>query len=138
LGFAELLGGERLSPSQNSYVDLINVSGRHLLELINAVLEHAKIEAGGLTLERIDFDLPQLLHDVGAIVGPRAAAKGLEYTTDVAPGLPRWVSDDPTRLRQVLINLLTNATKFTERGTVKLVVGVEPDTQGPGSGWACR
>ncbi|MGB4059006.1 MAG: ATP-binding protein [Burkholderiaceae bacterium] len=132
LGFAELLGGERLSPSQNSYVDLINVSGRHLLELINAVLEHAKIEAGGLTLERIDFDLPQLLHDVGAIVGPRAAAKGLEYTTDIAPGLPRWVSDDPTRLRQVLINLLTNATKFTERGTVKLVVGVEPDTQGAG------
>ena len=132
LGFAELLGGERLSPSQNSYVDLINVSGKHLLELINAVLEHAKIEAGGLTLERIDFELPQLLQEVGAIVGPRAAAKGLEYTTDWPDDLPRCLSDDPTRLRQVLINLLTNAIKFTERGSVKLAVRLDPGTEPKG------
>lgn len=130
LGFAELLGGERLTPSQSGYVDLINVSGKHLLELINAVLEHAKIEAGELTLERIDFALPDLLRDVEAIVAPRAAAKGLHYATEFDPTLPQWLAGDPTRLRQVLLNLLTNATKFTERGTVTLKVAVRPSPQG--------
>jgi signal transduction histidine kinase/ActR/RegA family two-component response regulator len=125
LGFGELLGAEELSHSQMNYVGLINSSGKHLMDLINAVLDHAKIEAGGLSLEHIAFDLAATVAEVNAIVAPRASAKGLAYDTTVSPQLPQWVAGDPTRLRQILINLLINAIKFTERGTVDLRVAAE-------------
>ena len=90
------------------------------MELINAVLDLAKIEAGGLVLEEISFDFAAAIDDVKAIVGERAAGKNLEFVATVSPVLPRRVMGDPTRLRQVLINLLVNAVKFTEQGTVSL------------------
>ncbi|MBK6554715.1 MAG: response regulator [Rhodocyclaceae bacterium] len=120
IGFADLLEAEPLSPSHRNYVSLINSSGRHLMELINAVLDLAKIEAGGLVLEEISFDFAAAIDDVKAIVGERAAGKNLEFVATVSPVLPRRVMGDPTRLRQVLINLLVNAVKFTEQGTVSL------------------
>ena len=122
IGFADLLEAEPLSPSHRNYVSLINSSGRHLMELINAVLDLAKIEAGGLVLEEISFDFAAAIDDVKAIVGERAAGKNLEFVATVSPALPRRVMGDPTRLRQVLINLLVNAVKFTEQGTVSLRV----------------
>ena len=125
IGFAELLGGEALPDSQRNYVDSINNSGRHLMELINAVLDHAKIEAGGLTLERIDFNLPAAIEAVRCIVFERAASRGLHFVADIAADLPERVVGDPIRLRQILINLLINAVKFTEKGTVELRVAVD-------------
>ena len=125
IGFAELLEAETLSPSHKSYVDLINSSGKHLMELINAVLDHAKIEAGGMTLEKIAFDFSATIEDVKTIVAERANAKGLDFIASIAADLPRFVVGDPTRLRQILINLLVNAVKFTERGSVELRIAPE-------------
>lgn len=125
IGFAELLGGEALPGSQKNYVDSINHSGRHLMELINAVLDHAKIEAGGMTLERIEFDLLATIEAVRSIVLERATARGLHFVADVAADLPARVVGDPTRLRQILINLLINAVKFTEHGAVELRVAMD-------------
>jgi signal transduction histidine kinase/CheY-like chemotaxis protein/HPt (histidine-containing phosphotransfer) domain-containing protein len=125
IGFAELLGSEPLPPSQKSYVDLINSSGKHLMELINAVLDHAKIEAGSMTLEQIEFDLPKTIDSVRSIVLDQATARGLSFISDIAADLPERIVGDPTRLRQVLINLLVNAVKFTEQGSVELRIAVD-------------
>lgn len=125
IGFAELLEDEALAPEQHNYVKLINGSGKHLMELINQVLDHSKIEAGGLKLERIVFDFPAEIEAVMSIVTERATAKGLAFVSSVADDLPRYVEGDPTRLRQILINLLANAVKFTERGSVELRVARE-------------
>ncbi len=125
IGFAELLEDEELAPEQHSYVKLINGSGKHLMELINQVLDHSKIEAGGLRLERIAFDFPAEIEAVMSIVTERATAKGLDFIASIADDLPRYVEGDPTRLRQILINLLANAVKFTEHGSVELRVARE-------------
>ncbi len=122
IGFSELLEGEPLGASQKSHVGLITSSGKHLMELINAVLDHAKIEAGAMTLEKIDFDFPATIESVRSIVLDRANAKGLGFVADIAPDLPQRILGDPTRLRQILINILVNAVKFTEQGSVELRV----------------
>jgi signal transduction histidine kinase/DNA-binding NarL/FixJ family response regulator len=127
LGFAQLLESEPLEPSQQSYVGLINRSGQHLMDLINQVLDHAKIEAGRLSLEHIAFDFRQAVDEVAAIVAERAGSKGLRFAARIADDLPHRVMGDPTRLRQVLINLLTNAVKFTEQGSVELRVAPDGD-----------
>ena len=125
IGFAQLLEAEPLPPSQKNYVGLITSSGNHLMELINAVLDHAKIEAGGMSLERITFDFHATVEDVRRIVLERASEKGLGFVADIASDLPRYIVGDPTRLRQVLINLLVNGIKFTERGSVELRIAVD-------------
>jgi len=125
LGFAQLLEDAALPPEQKHYVTLINGSGNHLMELINAVLDHAKIEAGSLVLEKIAFDLPEAIGAVASIVHDKARSKGLAFIADITPDLPRHIEGDPTRLRQVLINLLNNAVKFTETGSVELRAGVD-------------
>jgi signal transduction histidine kinase/HPt (histidine-containing phosphotransfer) domain-containing protein/ActR/RegA family two-component response regulator len=125
LGFAQLLEDEPLEPEHHEYVGLINKSGQHLMELINAVLDHAKIESGSLSLEGIAFNFPDCVEAVRAMVSERAAAKGLAFEASIAADLPRYILGDPTRLRQVLINLLSNAIKFTEQGSVELRVAVE-------------
>lgn len=127
IGFAELLEAEPLSHSHQNYVSLISNSGKHLMELINAVLDHAKIEAGGLTLEQIVFDFHAVIQSVRTIVGDRATAKGLEFVANLDPHLPHFVVGDPTRLRQILINLAVNAVKFTAHGTVTLCLAREGD-----------
>jgi signal transduction histidine kinase/CheY-like chemotaxis protein len=125
IGFAELLEAEPLSLSHKNYVNLIGNSGKHLMELINAVLDHAKIEAGSLTLEHIPFDLVAEIESVKTIVGERAHSKGLNFVANLDTQLPRVVVGDPTRLRQILINLLINAVKFTEQGAVDLCIAAE-------------
>ncbi len=127
IGFAELLEAEPLPPSQKNYVSLITSSGKHLTELINAVLDHAKIEAGGMTLEQITYDLAATIDAVRSIVLERASSKGLTFVADIAADLPRHLVGDPTRLRQILINLLVNAVKFTEQGSVELRVAIDDD-----------
>ena len=125
IGFAQLLETEPLAPEHKEYVGLINTSGNHLLSLINAVLDHAKIEAGRLTLEKIAYDFPATIDAVRSIVLEQAESKGLRFTANISAELPRYVTGDPMRLRQILINLLTNAVKFTDQGSVELRVAVE-------------
>lgn len=127
IGFADLLNDEPLQPSQRNYVELINGSGRHLLELINAVLDRAKIEAGGLALEKIPVNLHETIAAVRIIAGEQASSRGLAFTASVSPDLPEYVLTDPTRLRQVLINILNNAIKFTEQGSVDLRVAMDEE-----------
>jgi signal transduction histidine kinase/CheY-like chemotaxis protein len=127
LGFAQLLEGEDLKAEQRDFVNEINRAGVHLLELINQVLDLAKIEAGGMTLENIPFDLMKTLDEVATIVADRARAQGLSLRFFASPTLPTRVIGDPTRLRQVLINLIGNAVKFTHEGGIDLRVTMTED-----------
>jgi signal transduction histidine kinase/CheY-like chemotaxis protein len=120
LGFAQLLKGQNPDPSHSVYLEEIDKAGAHLLQLINQVLDLAKMEAGRLELEAIEFDPVRLLDEVTAVVAQRAGEKGLQVRAAVSPGLPARVVGDPTRLRQVLINLLGNAIKFTGSGEIGL------------------
>ena len=123
LGYTQIMLKHADLPARTrEQVAVIGQSGGHLLSLINEVLDLAKIEAGKLTLSRLDFSLPQLLDEAGAAFRPRFAEKGLTFTETRAPGLPVVVHGDPSRLRQVLFNLLSNAVKFTPRGGVCLDV----------------
>ncbi|MBL8250136.1 MAG: response regulator, partial [Candidatus Competibacter sp.] len=130
LGFAQLLDREPLTPVQRDYSQRIHTAGQHLLNLIGEVLDLAKIEAGRLVLERIPFNLKGTAEEVAAVTLKRAQAKGVAVRVDIASDLADQVQGDPTRVRQVLINLLDNAVKFTERGEVGLRVkaDAEPDS----------
>ncbi|MBU5613271.1 response regulator [Geomonas azotofigens] len=120
LGMTELLLGTDLTKEQTRYVDTVRRSGEALLSIINNILDFSKIEAGRMELEQIPFDMHQLAADAVAICAEDAARKGLELTVELEPGLPRMFQGDPGRLRQVVVNLLGNAVKFTLKGSVRL------------------
>jgi signal transduction histidine kinase/CheY-like chemotaxis protein len=121
LGFAQVMErGQGLSPRQREHLGIITNSGEHLLNLINGVLEMSKIEAGRVTLNEATFDLHDLLRSVEELFQLRAEAKHLYLLVDIAPEVPRYVRGDESKLRQVLINLLGNAVKFTHEGGVTL------------------
>ncbi len=120
LGMTQLLLDTRLDDEQREYADTIHRSAEGLLSIINQVLDFSKIEAGKLELESLDFDLHSTLYDVADLFGESALRKGLELDVRVAPDVPQRVRGDPNRLRQVLLNLVSNALKFTERGEVLL------------------
>ncbi|WP_224981695.1 response regulator [Geomonas agri] len=122
LGMTELLLGTDLTKEQARYVDTVRRSGEALLSIINNILDFSKIEAGRMELERIPFDLHQLAADAIAVCAEDAARKGLELTLELEPGLPRMFVGDPGRLRQVVVNLLGNAVKFTLKGWVRLTL----------------
>ena len=125
LGFSHLLRYRGASEQQRHDLDIIKRSGEHLLGLINDVLDVAKVEAGRTKLEATPCDLGRLIQDVTDMVGPRAVQKGLELQVE-RPQRPLFVRTDPSRLRQVLINLLNNAVKFTDRGAVTLRMKATP------------
>lgn len=125
LGMAELLQQSSLSPVQQSYVRTFQAAGRHLLNLIDDILDFSRIEAGGLQLAEHPFQLRQLLDEVNGLLGPQAQAKGLQLRIDVDPTLAPWHHGDAQRLRQVIVNLLGNAIKFTPQGEVTLRVAEE-------------
>jgi len=131
LGMTELLLGTPLTDKQRRFADAVYRSGENLLAIINDILDFSKIEAGKLELEEVDFDLPTLVEDVFELLGPRAHDKRLELAHHVAADVPRVVCGDPTRLRQVLTNLVGNAIKFTERGEVVVTV-TAPAAGAPG------
>jgi PAS domain S-box-containing protein len=122
VGMADLLARTPLSEEQADYTGTIRTSAQTLLHLINDILDFSKIEAGKLKLERIPFDLQELLEDLLAVLGVKAHAKGLELAAILPEGTPTQLLGDPIRLRQVLTNLTDNALKFTERGHVALRV----------------
>jgi two-component system sensor histidine kinase/response regulator len=118
----ELALNTDLTPDQREYLGLVKTSADHLLTVINDILDFSKIEAGKLDLEVIDFSLRDTLDDTVATLAARAHAKGLELADDVAPDVPDGLAGDPHRLRQVVVNLVGNAIKFTDRGEVVLRV----------------
>ena len=120
IGMLELLGRTELDGRQSRFVDLADTSAAALLSVIDDILDLSKIEAGKLELERTAFDLPELLSEVVEMFAPQAAGKGIELASLVPANLPVRVVGDPERLRQVLVNLVGNAIKFTERGAVTL------------------
>jgi signal transduction histidine kinase/DNA-binding response OmpR family regulator len=125
LGFSNLLRDRGASEQQRHDLDIINRSGEHLLGLINDVLDVAKVEAGRSQLEATPCDLGRLIEDVKDMVGPSALQKGVALRVE-RPQAPLFVRTDPSRLRQVLINLLNNAVKFTDRGSVTLRMKATP------------
>ncbi|MDH4301208.1 MAG: PAS domain S-box protein [Nitrospira sp.] len=131
VAMADLLHETPLSKEQQEYVGRFSRAATSLLDLINDILDISKIEAGQLGLESLTFDIHDLIDKIGEMMAIRAHAKQLEIATFVHPDVPTWVSGDPTRLRQVLVNLVGNAIKFTERGEV--VLRVEPNQPDPGT-----
>jgi len=126
IGMTDLLIETPLTPDQREYAEIARSSGRSLLGLVNNFLDVSKIEAGRLDLESIEFDIRSVMDGAidSALLG--AAAKGLEFVVDVEPGTRRIWRGDPTRLGQILSNLLSNATKFTEHGEIGLSLRVTP------------
>jgi two-component system sensor histidine kinase/response regulator len=118
LGMAQLLAESKLDPIQRRYVEAIEQSGRHLLGIINDILDFSKVEAGLFELESIELDLVALIEDSTAMLAQPAQAKGLELVVDADPRIRFRVLGDPLRLQQIVINLVSNAIKFTERGEI--------------------
>jgi len=125
LGMNELLLQSGLDEQQRGHAEIVKSSAESLLEIINDILDFSKIEAGKLTLEHIEFDLQRVVQDVVGLLGGAARKKGLTIAVLAGAEVPRAVRGDPTRLRQVLTNLIGNAIKFTERGRIQ--VRVEPE-----------
>ena len=132
LGMAELLSETELAPDQRHYLDVMAANGNALLDLINSILDLARIESGRLQIEKTEFDLSDLIDKTISTFGVAAHGKGLELAARIAPGVPDRLVGDPLRLRQVLVNLLGNAIKFTELGQVVLEVEHAPAAQDPG------
>ncbi|WP_267874750.1 ATP-binding protein [Telluria antibiotica] len=138
MGYAHLLGRDRghLSDRQASGLATIHESGQHLLTLIDDILDLARVEAGKMVLHTAAVDLGTFLHVVADIMRVKAEEKGLAFGYELAPGLPTAVTIDETRLRQVLLNLLGNAVKFTDSGKVSLRVQPAPATGEAGAATA--
>jgi len=130
IGMAELLMGTDLDGDQRSYLQTIDASAESLLDVINDLLDLSKIEAGKMALEETAFRLRDVLEGVMKIMATKAHEKGLELACHVAPDVPEGLVGDPVRLRQVLINLVSNAIKFTEAGEVVVHVRcLSPDAE---------
>ncbi len=135
LGMAELLAEGSLNAEQRQCVDTMTSNGNSLLYLINSILDLAKVESGKMQLEETEFDLEELVEQALQTLSARAHGKGLELATRVVPEAPSRLVGDPARLRQVLINLVDNAIKFTQHGEVVLTVEnpAETDANSEGS-----
>jgi PAS domain S-box-containing protein len=128
IGLSELLGRTELTERQRRLADGIDAAGRHLLALVNDILDLSKIEAGRLDLERVDFDPRAVIEQNSTIVAEQARSKGLELAVSCQPDLPAAVSGDPVRFGQVVANLTSNAVKFTARGEVVVRASLESAT----------
>ncbi len=132
LGFTDLLLESPLSPEQRQFTNTIKHSGEALLTIINDILDYSKIESGKFTIEQLPCDFAQTIEEVAALLAVRAREKSLELRLEYGPEVPRQIVADPTRLRQIVVNLVGNAVKFTERGRVTLRVSVETAPDAPG------
>jgi signal transduction histidine kinase/DNA-binding NarL/FixJ family response regulator len=121
LGFTQLMQHDQsLTSTHQRYVEIINQSGEHLLGLINDVLEMSKIEAGRMTFNELEFDLHKLLNSLQAMLQLKTVSKGLKLSFECNANIPQFIKTDENKLRQILINLLGNAIKFTQKGSVTL------------------
>ncbi|WUR15003.1 response regulator [[Empedobacter] haloabium] len=124
LGMTELLLNTSMTEQQRHYTNMVKRSGEHLLVIINDILDFSKVEAGKLTVEYIHFNFRELLDDIDYVFSPQAEAKGLDLHFAIAHDIPVAICGDPNRLRQVIVNLLGNAIKFTDKGGITVRVGV--------------
>jgi two-component system sensor histidine kinase/response regulator len=129
IGMTGLLLDTELQPRQRECAETIRTSAENLLTVVNDVLDFSKIEAGKLAFEMQDFELAQTIEGTVDMLAERALAKGIALTTDVAADVPSWLRSDPGRLRQVLVNLIGNAIKFTDTGNVAVRVTKESATE---------
>jgi signal transduction histidine kinase/DNA-binding response OmpR family regulator len=125
IGFTGLLLSTDLNEEQSSYIDTIKKSGDALMFLINDILDFSKIEAGELKLEYMDFDPEDVVYDVCELIQPKYGSKSIDFLCRIGDDLPSSVRGDPYRFRQVLLNLVDNAAKFTEAGEIELCLDVE-------------
>jgi PAS domain S-box-containing protein len=130
IGMSGLLLGTDLDDDQRELAETVRSSSESLLTIINDILDFSRIEAGGMELEQVPFDVRECLEGAVSLVGALAAAKGLDLAHEVAADVPRAVVGDSGRLRQILINVLNNAVKFTESGSVDLAVSTAPADDG--------
>ena len=130
IGMASLLLNSPLNPEQLEFAETIRQSGDTLLGIINDILDFSKIESGRLELEHEEFSVRDCVDGALDLLAPRAAEKGLDLLCEIADGTPAFLRGDITRLRQILVNLLGNAVKFTEKGEVLLSVHAEPRPDG--------
>jgi PAS domain S-box-containing protein len=130
IGMTGLLLDTPLGVEQRQYAETVRSCGEALLTLINDILDFSKIEAGKLAFETLDFDLLSVIEDVQTVLGVKAQAKGVELGIFVDPATPLAVAGDPTRLRQILTNLMDNALKFTHEGSVEVRVHPEEEEDG--------
>jgi PAS domain S-box-containing protein len=130
MGMTDLLLDTELTPEQRQSAELIRTSAESLLHVIDEILDFSKIEAGHVTLEEISIDLHALLDSVVRLLAMRAFEKGVELILDLSPAVPRTVRSDPSRIRQVLTNLIGNAIKFTSQGEIVVTVSVAPASDG--------
>ena len=128
IGMSGLLGETELDAEQREYASTISRSGEALLAIINDILDFSKIEAGRMELEVAPFDVRECIEAVVDLIGPIAQRKGLEITYGIEPGTPETAVGDASRLRQILLNLLNNAVKFTDEGEIAVHVGAEAPT----------
>ena len=128
IGMAELLQDTELNEQQHKYVNIFQNAGESLLTLINDILDLSKIEAGRVELEEKEFNLADLVENIAEMISVRAYKKGLEMPLRISSEVPECVIGDPERLRQILINLLGNAVKFTESGQIFLDLRVDSDS----------
>jgi len=126
IGMSDILMDTSLSAEQNQYVNIIRNSGKSLLSLIDDILDFSKIEAGKMTLDHVDFDLQETIDDIVEMIAVHAHEKNLEIYCFIDPGIPRSLKGDTGRLRQILVNLLGNAIKFTQEG--EIIVKADPET----------
>jgi len=118
IGMADLLLETQLNPEQQQYVQVFQSAGENLLTIINDIIDISKVEAGHVQLETIEFDLTEIIEKICDVMAVRAHGKGLELVYSAMPDVPTNLLGDPTRLRQILVNLIGNAIKFTEKGEV--------------------
>lgn len=130
LGMTQLLSTTQLTPVQHKYVNTARISGEMLLSVINDILDFSKIESGKLDLEQRSLDLRLMLQDVSDLLLSKATEKNLELTYQLAADVPNWIMGDVTRLRQILLNLVNNAIKFTATGGVNISCQVSAATLG--------
>ena len=127
LGFSDMLLDTELNEEQADFIGTIKRSGESLLSLINDILDFSKIEAGQLDFEEIEFDPELLAYDVCELIRPKVGSKPIEILCRIGDNVPSMVKSDPTRFRQVLINLMGNAPKFTESGEIELSLDIEAE-----------
>jgi two-component system sensor histidine kinase/response regulator len=133
LGVEELLQDTVLNEEQRNYLEIMKNNSDSLLALINNILDLAKVESGHLVLEHVALDLEDVVEKSIEIFGFRAHAKKLELAARILPDVPKWVIGDPLRVRQILLNLIGNALKFTERGEIVITVGHDESSTAPGT-----
>ncbi len=127
ISMADLLLRTNLDERQFHYAETLEQSGRGLLALLNDILDHSKLDAGRVEVENIAFDLPELMQNVRSMLEVRAQEKGLQSSIELADNFPARLVGDPVRIRQILDNLIDNAVKFTDRGSVRVLAGYGHD-----------